>query len=107
MRYECHVDSNPVQGLLYVTTHKNGEGGELVVSNDESALGVNGILEDCQKIFPCSGDLVIFDARKNPHYVEPLKASDGIRIAATMNFYTIDAPEQMRPTDLNKHLFKR
>jgi 2OG-Fe(II) oxygenase superfamily len=106
MRYECHVDSNPLQGLLYVTTHKEGDGGELVVSNNENSIGVNGILEDCQKIFPTKGDLVFFDARKNPHYVEPLKSDEGIRIAITMNFYTLISPEENRPKDLNEHLFK-
>jgi hypothetical protein len=32
-RYECHVDSNPLEGLLYVTDHPPGSGGELVISN--------------------------------------------------------------------------
>jgi len=27
MRYECHVDSNPIEGLLYVTDHPKGAGG--------------------------------------------------------------------------------
>ena len=106
MRYECHVDSNPLQGLLYVTTHKEGDGVELVISNIENSIGVNGILENCQKIFPTKGDLVFFDARKNPHYVEPLKSEKGIRIAITMNFYTLNSPEENRPKDLNEHLFK-
>jgi hypothetical protein len=29
MRFECHVDSNPLSGVLFCTDH--GEGGELVV----------------------------------------------------------------------------
>ena len=32
MRYECHVDSNPIQGMLYVTSHPVGQGGDLVVN---------------------------------------------------------------------------
>src|SRR5258708_24472994 len=29
MRYEAHVDSNPLQGLLYVTSHAPGAGADL------------------------------------------------------------------------------
>jgi hypothetical protein len=106
MRYECHVDSNPLQGLLYVTTHDYGDGGELVISNNEKSKGINEISQDCQIIYPKKGDIVFFDARKNPHYVESLKSEAGIRIAITMNFYTLNSPEKDRPKDLNEHLFK-
>jgi hypothetical protein len=106
MRYECHVDSNPVQGLLYVTSHKEGEGGELVVSNVDGVFGIDDIKKDCTIIYPTSGDLVFFDARKHPHYVEPLKEESHFRIAVTMNFYTDESPETQRPKDLNEHLFK-
>jgi len=37
MRFECHVDSNPVTGLLFLTDHLAG-GGELVVSHDPDAV---------------------------------------------------------------------
>jgi hypothetical protein len=105
MRYECHVDSNPIQGMLYVTTHPEGTGGELVVSNRPEAVGPEDIEKDCVRIFPKSGHLVFFDARQYPHYVAPLKNDDAVRIAAAMNFYIPSAPEEMRPSDLNKHLF--
>ena len=39
-RYECHVDTNPVEALLYVTDHPQGTGGELVVTNDVDARSV-------------------------------------------------------------------
>jgi len=105
MRYECHVDSNPLQGILYVTTHPKGTGGELIVSNRSEAMGPEEIETDCVRIFPKSGYLVFFDARKFPHYVASLKNDNAIRIAAPMNFYIPSAPEEMRPSDLNMHLF--
>src|SRR5207249_3344163 len=30
-RYECHVDTNPLEAILYVTSHHEDSGGELVV----------------------------------------------------------------------------
>ena len=40
MRYECHVDSNPI--LLYLTENPEGNRGELVVSLDYLAKGHKG-----------------------------------------------------------------
>src|ERR1700761_8284882 len=34
MRFECHVDSNPVTGLLFCSDHDQGAGGELVFARD-------------------------------------------------------------------------
>jgi hypothetical protein len=105
MRYECHVDSNPLEGLLYVTDQPKGRGGELVVANRPDAEGVRAIKADCECIYPKAGRLVFFDARHHPHYVAPLRDENDIRIAVTMNFYTPACPESARPRDLNKHLF--
>jgi hypothetical protein len=105
MRYECHVDSNPLEGLLYVTSHPRGSGGELVVANKATAVGVEEIEADCSVIYPEASQLVFFDARDFPHYVRPLNDDQGIRVAATMNFYTPSSPESARPRDLNRHLF--
>ena len=105
MRYECHVDSNPLEGLLYVTGHPRGSGGELVVSNNPKANGIRGISADCEKIYPNSGKLIFFDAREHPHFVAPLKGESDVRIAVTMNFYVPSCSESSRPKDLNKHLF--
>jgi hypothetical protein len=104
MRYECHVDSNPVEGLLYVTTHQRGSGGELVVSNDLNARGPEEIDTDSIRIYPRSGRLLFFDARFHPHYVTPLVCENDVRIVVAMNYYTPSCTEDDRPTDLNKHL---
>lgn len=105
MRYECHVDSNPLEGLLYVTTHTPEEGGELVVAKSPEARGVDAINADAWRIHPVSGRLVFFDAREFPHYVASLRDDDAVRIVCAMNFYTPSCPETARPADLNRHLF--
>ncbi|HTX54169.1 MAG TPA: 2OG-Fe(II) oxygenase, partial [Candidatus Baltobacteraceae bacterium] len=104
-RYECHVDSNPIEGLLYVTEHPSGTGGELVISNCGDVRGMDEIDRDATRIFPLAGYLIFFDAREFTHYVSPLRRPEDIRIAAAMNFYTPSCPESARPADLNRHLF--
>ena len=42
MRFECHVDSNPLTGLLFFTGHPDG-GGELVFAHDPEAVGVDAV----------------------------------------------------------------
>lgn len=105
MRYELHVDSNPIQGLLYCTTHLPGEGGELVVSNRGDVAGKERVDSDATRIYPIAGYLVFFDARHHTHYVESLAEIDAVRIVAAMNFYTPSSPESDRPSDLSAHLF--
>ena len=105
MRYEAHVDSNPLEGLLYVTDHPAGSGGELVVSQVMGARGIREIEENAAIIYPKAGHLVFFDAREHAHYVRPLRSADGVRVVAAMNFYTPSCSEDDRPADLNRHLF--
>lgn len=112
MRYERHVDWAPT-GLLYVTSHPKGSGGELVVSNDTTAQG-EAIDKDAVRIYPKAGQLICIDAREYPHYVEPLKAgvkgSDNerqFRVVVVMLFCTDDngsCPESSRPAALDEHL---
>jgi hypothetical protein len=104
MRYECHVDSNPVQGMLYVTAHDAASGGQLIVANCETADSVTSVLENCARIDPRRGLLVFFDARRHSHFVSALTRPDGVRVAAAMNFYTQTCPEARRPADLSRHL---
>lgn len=103
-RYECHVDSNPVEGLLYVTSHSQGSGGELVVSNQGSIFGIAEVERNATRIYPVAGHFILFDARRHSHYVAPLNDKGGIRMVVAMNFYTPSCPESARPADLNAHL---
>lgn len=103
MRFECHVDSNPVTGLLFLTTHPTG--GELVIGTNPDAVGLEAIEEDCTVISPVAGHLLFFDGLSHPHYARPLIFSQNVRVAAVMNFYTAAVPESARPAELNPHLF--
>jgi 2OG-Fe(II) oxygenase superfamily len=105
MRYECHVDSNPIEGLLYCTTHAPGAGGELVVANSPAAADVEAVEADASVVYPVAGNLIFFDARELAHYVRPLLDDDAVRIVVAMNFYVPSSPEAYRPPDLNRHLF--
>ncbi len=102
MRFECHVDSNPLTGLLFCTDHTAG--GELVISHDETAADIDAVDRNCSVIRPHAGHLIYFDARKHPHYARALTAASGMRIVAVMNFYTESCPESTRPAELNRHL---
>jgi hypothetical protein len=103
MRFECHVDSNPLTGLLFCTDHTAG--GELVISHDQTAADIAAVNQNCSVIRPHAGHLIYFDARKHPHYARALTAASGTRIVAVMNFYTKSSPESTRPPELNRHLY--
>jgi hypothetical protein len=104
MRFECHVDSNPVTGLLFCTDHPAG-GGELVVGHDPDAVGIAALEGNGSVIRPQAGQLIIFDGKTYPHYARTLRAQHDTRVAAVMNFYTAACPESTRPQELNRHLF--
>jgi len=104
MRFECHVDSNPLTGLLFCTDHPAG-GGELVFAHDPAAADIETVDRDCTVIRPHAGHLVFFDGRRHPHYARPLADPADMRIVAVMNFYTESCPESTRPRELNRHLF--
>ena len=104
MRFECHVDSNPVTGLLFFTDHPVG-GGELVVAHDPGAVGVDVLEKDGAVIRPQAGQLIFFDGKTYPHYARALRHPADMRVVAVMNFYTESCPESTRPAGLNRHLF--
>jgi len=104
MRFECHVDSNPVTGLLFFTEHPAG-GGELVVGHNPMAVGVGAVERDCTIIEPRAGQLIFFDGKTYPHYARALVSEPDMRVVAVMNFYTESCPETTRPSGLNRHLF--
>jgi hypothetical protein len=103
MRFECHVDSNPLTGLLFCTDHLAG--GELVFANDPAAADVDAVERDCSVIRPHVGHLIFFDGRDHPHYARPLISESETRIIAVMNYYTESWPESTRPPELNRHRF--
>jgi len=105
MRFECHVDSNPLTGLLFCTDHPEGSGGELVFSHDPLAGDVAEVERDCLVIHPQAGHLIVFDGRHYPHYARPLRSDSDFRVVAVMNFYTESCPESTRPRELNRHLY--
>jgi hypothetical protein len=107
MRFECHVDSNPMTGLLFCTDHLEGAGGELIFGNDPAAADIDAVERDCSVIRPQAGHLIFFDGRRHPHYSRPLVSDSDVRVAAVMNFYTESCPESTRPLELNRHLFGR
>jgi hypothetical protein len=92
-RYEWHVDSNPVTGLLFLTTHEERDGGALVFKGHRSKTS----------IYPLAGLLLIFDARQSPHRVEPMLA-DALRLSAPMNFFW-EGQSQHRPASLDQYLY--
>ena len=57
-------------------------------------------------IYPVAGYLVLFDARRNPHFVRPLNDEDGIRVVATLDYYTLSCTESSRPIDSDADLFE-
>jgi hypothetical protein len=103
MRFECHVDSNPLTGLLFLTDHQ--EGGELVFARDSTARSREDIDTDCAILRPHAGHLALFDGRHHPHYARPLARPSDVRVVANMNFYTSSYPESTRPRGLNTHLY--
>ena len=105
MRFECHVDSNPLTGLLFCTDQGSGAGGELVFGHDERARSLADTERSYSALRPQSGHLIFFDGLQHPHYVRPLHAAADVRVAAVMNYCPDECPESTRPADLNRHLY--
>jgi hypothetical protein len=103
MRFECHVDSNPLTGVLFCTDHLLG--GELIFAHNADAADIASVERDCAVIRPYAGHLIFFDARQHPHYARALESGSDTRVAAVMNFYTESSPEAKRPEELNRHLY--
>jgi hypothetical protein len=94
-RYEWHVDSNPVTGLLFVSTCLPKEGGALVFRDAKNKR--NSIVRAQSGVFIC------FDARQIAHRVAPLKGTFA-RTSIPMNYYE-SASDQMRPSDLEAQIY--
>ena len=94
-RYEWHVDSNPVTGLLFASTCPPEQGGALVfrdVQNKRKSV-----------VRPRSGLFICFDARQIPHRVAPVKGAFS-RSSIPMNYYE-DSTNQNRPPDLESQIY--
>ena len=105
MRFECHIDSNPLTGLLFLTDHAEDAGGELVFAHDPDADSVAAVERDRTVIRPRAGLLIFFDGRRHPHYARALRSESDVRVVAVMNYYTESYPESTRPAELNRHLY--
>jgi len=99
-QYEWHVDTNPLTGLLFVTSHPSGDGGELVFRPDPVACPG----EDWEFVVtPRAGDLLLFDGRRAAHTVYPVRGTRD-RITVPMNFY-LAGSGLSRPDDLDAYLY--
>jgi hypothetical protein len=96
-RYERHVDSNPVTGILYATSLGEDDGGALVFDHEFGSQITSDV------IYPREGLFVAFDARRTPHRVLPLRR-DCCRLSIPMNYYLAGKP-QVRPADLDEYLY--
>jgi hypothetical protein len=105
MRFECHVDSNPLTGLLFCADHDLGAGGEMAIANRHEARSQADIDQSCSVIRSQAGHLIFFDGRRHPHYVRPLTCDEDVRVVAVMNYYLSSFPESTRPPELNRHLY--
>ncbi|GAB3967945.1 2OG-Fe(II) oxygenase [Plantactinospora veratri] len=94
-KYEWHVDTNPLTGLLFATSHDLEDGGMLTF---------RGEYDDAVCV-PCAGHLLLFDAREAPHRVTPLKRR-GIRVSVPMNFFTAETLAERSPA-LDGYLYSR
>jgi hypothetical protein len=105
MRFEFHIDSNPLTGLLFCSDHVAGAGGELVFAHNPDASDIESADRDCTVIRPHAGHMIFFDGRRHPHYARALRSESDVRVVAVMNFYTASVPESTRPPELNRHLY--
>lgn len=92
--YECHVDSNPITGLLFASSLSEEDGGQLVFKTPTN-LRIT--------VTPQAGLFLAFDATQTPHFVSPIK-SNIRRISIPMNYYTPES-ESKRPNSLNNYLY--
>lgn len=100
-RYEWHVDSNPLTGLLFVSTLAPEEGGQLIFRSDPMGRARNDKWE--VKIQPSAGMFYMYDARGAAHTVEPVQRLQS-RLSIPMNYYLSEGGPP-RPTDLDGYLY--
>jgi hypothetical protein len=94
-RYEWHVDSNPLTGLLFCPV--GIESSKLVFCSPPDA----GRFAWVHEVTAGWGHLLLFDARNAPHCVRNVT---GERVTVPMNFH-IAGGEPERPPDLDRYLY--
>lgn len=94
-RYEKHVDSNPMTGLLFATEQSVADGGELVFQHPDT--------QELTIVRPRIGMFICFDAREITHWVAPLKTNRP-RVSIPMNYYW-SPTDQTRPAGLDRKLY--
>jgi len=94
-RYEWHLDTNPVTGLLFLDDFNENEGGALIFRNNGHVYSVK----------PRKGLFICFDARTIPHSVQSLTVNRA-RISVPMNYYT-SASNSGRDAELNNYIKKK
>ena len=92
-RYERHIDSNPVTGILFVTSLSADEGGELMLSLPDEEL----------RIPPVSGHFLVFLAGEVPHAVAPLRRAT-VRVSIPMSYFR-RGEAQFDDPSLEEYLF--
>lgn len=93
-RYEWHVDSNPITGLLALTDSDGRSGGRLLFGSEPSTQ---------VQLSLRAGQLLLFDAREAAHAVEPL-LDNLTRVTAPMNFF-VEGESVVRPEGLDDSLY--
>lgn len=94
-RFEKHVDTNHLTGLLFVSTLSEHQGGALCLEVGDELIAIH----------PEVGKIVFVDARNIPHYVSPLQTEED-RIVIVMNFYFLDE-EYDRPSYINDFIYNK
>ena len=95
-RYEAHVDTNPLTGVLFACAASASTGGELVFDNGDGRVA---------RVEPRPGVFIAFDARMISHYVSPLLVNMD-RVSLPMNYYD-DPQVQHRPEGLDNYLYEQ
>lgn len=93
-RYETHVDTNTVTGVLFACDASPKTGGELVFCAEHGEEAI---------VWPRPGLFISFDGRTLPHYVGALKIPMD-RISIPLNYYD-DPINQFRPDGLDDRLY--
>ena len=98
MRFECHVDSNPLTGLLFCHRSPRRRAANSSSRMTRPRRTSSAVERDCSVIRPQAGHLIFFDGSDVPALrPAPDVAESDVRIVAVMNFYTESCPESTRP----------